>query len=140
MKNLKHVSLFESFDGETPNVPQGHPNHMESEAGQYATCISSEGGWSAVGILSADQEMYVKELQDMYPEEITVEKIPADEEGSFIVLDGEENRFVLFKEGDVYRSNDGFVFPIISDKMFVALANGHTVDFDIVDPSKLKDL
>jgi hypothetical protein len=68
MKNLKHVSLFESFGDETPNVPQGHSKYGESGSGQYATCISSDGGWSAVGLLSADQEKYVQELQEMYPD------------------------------------------------------------------------
>jgi hypothetical protein len=129
----KHVKLFEQFmDGGTES---GTP-----ASGQYATCISSDGGWSAVGILFPEQEKYVQELQDLYGDEILIVRIPANEDGAFIALDGEGGGFKLFKDGDRYQSNLGYVFPILQGKMFIASAAGHTVDFDIVDPSKLKNL
>ena len=134
---MRNIKLFENFDG-----------GMESGIGSSSSyspmdviCISSEGGWNAVGKVYPGDEKHIDALIAAEPN-LMIETFRADNEGDFIVLDGqgEEPMWKVVTQGDTYTSNDGFVFPIIGGKFFVALASGHSVDFDIVTPDQLKNL
>lgn len=126
MRRQKHINLFESF--------KSGGSAFRSRGSNYVTCITSEGGWSAVGMLSPSQEKYVNQLD---PRGVTIEEFRCDSDSDFVVQDGESGNFMLVRDGDVYRSNYGSVFPILNGKMFVCMAAGHTTDCDIIDPSEL---
>ena len=126
---MRNIRLFEQFKASSP-MGYTYPNVI---------CISSEGGWSAVGVVFPEQEKYIHSLEKMPG--ISIETL-ADKDGGFVVLDGQGMNPIwkVVGEGDVYTSNEGYVFPIMQGKFFVALAAGHTVDFDIVKPELLSRL
>jgi hypothetical protein len=135
---MAHIKLFEQFMGDTPE--SAGMATKPSDGGEYVTCIGSDGGWNAAGILTPDQEKYVKALQMKYPDEVTVEYLPADKPGAFLFLSGLGGGFQICNDGDMYDSKDGFVFPILSYKLYVIYAGGHTVGADIIDPKDIFDL
>jgi hypothetical protein len=138
MLNMAHIKLFEQFMGDTPE--SAGMATKPSDGGEYVTCIGSDGGWNAAGVLTPDQEKYVQDLQMKYPDEVTVEYLPVEGTGSFLFLSGLGGGYQICNDGDMYDSNDGFVSPIISYKLYVMSANGHTVDFNIIDPKDIFDL
>ena len=134
---MRNIKLFENFK-----------RGMESGRGSSSSyspmdviCISSEGGWNAVGKVYPGDEKYIDALIAAEPN-LMIETFRANRDGDFIVLDGQgmEPMWKVVTQGDTYTSNDGFVFPIIGGKFFVALASGHAVDFDIVTADQLKNL
>jgi len=135
---MAHIKLFEQFMGDTPE--SSGMATKPSDGGQYVTCIGSDGGWNAAGILLPDDEKYVQDLQMKYPDEVTVEYLPVDSTGSFLFLSGLGGGFQICNDGDMYDSNDGYVYPILSNKLYVMYADGHTVGADIIDPKDIFDL
>ena len=135
---MAHIKLFEQFMGDTPE--SAGMATKPSDGGEYVTCITSDGGWNAAGVLTPDQEKYVQDLQMKYPDEVTVEYIPVDGTGSFLFISGVGGGYQVCNDGDVYDSQDGYVSPIISYKLYVMYADGHTVGFDIIDPKDIFDL
>ena len=134
---MAHIKLFEQFMEDAPEF--GGMATKPSDGGEYVTCIYSDGGWNATGILTPDQEKYVQDLQ-MKDSGVTVEYLPADKPGAFLFLSGEGGGYQICNDGDMYDSKDGFVSPILSYKLYVMSANGHTVDFDIIDPKDIFNL
>lgn len=132
---MENIELFESFMGD--NMESSGVATKPSDGGEYVTCIYSDGGWNAAGILTPDQEKYVQDLQMKYPEEVTVEYIPVNGSGSFLFLSGLGGGYQICNDGDRYNSNDGFVSPIISYKLYVMSSEGHGVGFDIIDPKDI---
>jgi hypothetical protein len=134
---MAHIKLFEQFMGDTPK--SAGMSTKPSDGGEYVTCIGSDGGWNAAGILTPDQEKYVQDLQ-MKDSGVTVEYLPVDKPGAFLFLSGEGGGYQICNDGDMYDSKDGFVSPILSYKLYVMSASGHTVDFDIIDPKDIFNL
>ena len=135
---MSHIKLFEQFMGDTPE--SAGMAAKPSDGGEYVTCIGSDGGWNAAGILLPDDEKYVQDLQMKYPDEVTVEYFPVDSTGSFLFLSGLGGGFQICHDGDMYDSKDGYVYPILSNKLYVMSANGHTVDVDIIEAKDIFDL
>lgn len=70
-----------------------------------------------------------------------MEEFHIKDDGDFVVLDGDSGEFKLVREGDVYTSDYGYVFPILQPgKFFVVSANGHTTDAAIVSAVGLLNL
>lgn len=135
---MSHIKLFEQFMGDSPE--SAGMATKPSDGGEYVTCIASDGGWNAAGVLTPDQEKYVQDLQMKYPDEVTVEYLPVNGSGSFLFISGVGGGYQVCNDGDMYDSQDGFVSPIISYKLYVMYADGHTVGFDIIDPKDIFDL
>lgn len=134
---MKNIKLFEQFTEDAREF--GGMTTKPSDGGEYVTCIYSDGGWNAAGILTPDQEKYVQDLQ-MKDSGVTVEYLSVDEPGSFLFLSGLGGGYQICNDGDMYDSKDGFVSPIISYKLYVMSSEGHTVGFDIIDPKDIFDL
>ena len=119
-------------------------NENTGPYGSVAVGLHSDGGWSAVGIPTArDQEVLKRIMRDNNSAgvETGMDEFPIKEDGEFIVLDGNSGEFKLVREGDVYTSNYGYVFPILEPgKFFVVMANGHTTASDIVTAEDLLSL
>ena len=128
----KHISLFESFGSE-----RYEESKFRSKGSNYVTCITSEGGWSAVGMLSSSQEKYVNQLD---PRTIDVVEFQSDSDGDIVVQDGETGEFRLIRNGERYITNYGHPFPILFNQMFVVRSAGHTTMCDVIDPSELSNL
>jgi hypothetical protein len=132
---MRNVKLFEDFNN---SYGGGKKDYSYGNV----ICISSDGGWSAAGMLYPGEETHIQALES--DPGISIKTFPVDEDGQFVVLDGEamdeDTVWKVVKEGDVYTSNHGYVFPVMQGKFFVALSAGHTVDFDIVKPQDLINL
>jgi hypothetical protein len=135
-KKMKQIKLFEEFM-DSPKYSGMATN--PSDGGEYVTCIYSDGGWNAAGILTPDQEKYVQDLQRKDPG-VTVEYISVNGSGSFLFLSGLGGGFQICNDGDMYDSKDGFVCPILSYKLYVMSSGGHTVNFQIIDPKDIFNL
>ena len=119
-------------------------NESMGSYGSVAVGLHSDGGWSAVGIPTArDQEVLKKIMRDNNMDGMTtgMEEFQIKDDGDFVVLDGDSGEFKLVREGDVYTSNYGYVFPILQPgKFFVVSASGHTTDAAIVSAVDLLNL
>jgi len=134
---MRNIKLFENFNG---GMESGRGS-SSSYSPMDVICISSDGGWSAVGKVYPGDEKYIDALIAA-DSGIKIETLTANNDGDFIVLDGQgmEPMWKVVTQGDTYTSNDGFVFPIISGKFFAIKANGHTVDFETVRADELGNL